>query len=306
MLTVVTGGSGFIGSNLVPRLLELGHQVRVLDSGVAGNPTPADAPEVEVVEGDIRDTKAVAGALRGAEAVVHLAAAGNVAQSVADPFPNFEVNALGTLVVLQGAAAAGVRRFVFASTGGALIGDATPPVDESSVPRPISPYGASKLCGEGYCHAFRGSYGLNTLALRFANVYGPRSAHKKGAATAFIERALRREPLVIYGDGAATRDFIHVEDLCAGILAGLQREEVDGVVHLASGRETTIAELATLVLAATGSDAPVEHHPVRAGEVERNFASAALAAEILEFSPRFDLEDGLADTVAWFRDRLGA
>ena len=304
MLIVVTGGSGFIGSNLVPRLIEQGHQVRVLDNGVAGNPTPADAPEVELVDGDIRDSQAVAGALRGAEAVVHLAAAGNVAQSVADPFPNFDVNALGTLVVLQAAAAAGVRRFVFASTGGALIGEAAPPVDESSVPRPISPYGASKLCGEGYCHAFRGSYGLNTLALRFANVYGPRSAHKKGAVTAFIERALRGEPLVIYGDGAATRDFIHVEDLCAGILSGLQREEVGGVVHLASGRETTIAELAALVLEATGSSAPIEHHPARAGEVERNFASAALAAEILGFRPRFDLEDGMADTVAWFRARL--
>jgi UDP-glucose 4-epimerase len=300
MRTLVTGGCGFIGANLVPLLLERGDAVRVLDTFAAGGPErlPGD---VEVLQGDVRDADAVADAAAGVDAVIHLAAAGNVADSIADPLANFEVNARGTLQVLRAAAQADVGRFVFASTGGALIGDAEPPVDESSVPRPISPYGASKLCGEGYCHAFRGSYGLGTVALRFANVYGPRSEQKKGAVTVFIKRALHGEPLTIFGDGAATRDFIYVDDLCAGIVAALDRREVGGVVHLASERETSIAELARIVLDATGADVPIEHLPPRRGEVERNFAIARHAAEVLGFRAAVDLEEGMARTADWFR-----
>jgi UDP-glucose 4-epimerase len=298
--TLVTGGAGFIGANLVPLLRERGDEVRVLDSLVNGDPGRLGS-DVELVVGDIRDPEAVARAVAGVDAVIHLAAAGSVVESIADPEPNFEANALGTLRVLRGAVDAEVDRFVFASTGGALIGDAPPPVDESSVPRPISPYGASKLTGEGYCSAFRGSYGLNTLALRFANVYGPHSDLKKGALTAFIKHALRGEPIVIYGDGGATRDFLHVDDLCRGILAGLERRDVSGVVHVASERETSIGELARLVIRATGAEVPVEHRGHRRGEVERNFATASLAEELLGWRPEVALEDGLASTVAWFR-----
>jgi UDP-glucose 4-epimerase len=169
------------------------------------------------------------------------------------------------------------------------------------VPRPISPYGASKLCGEGYCHAFRGSYGLETVALRFANVYGPRSEHKKGAVTAFIKRALGGEPLVIYGDGSATRDFLYVDDLCRGITAAFAEPAADGVIHLASERETSLAELAHLIVDISGADVPVEHQPPRRGEVERNFALAERAAELLGFRAAVPLEEGLARTVEWFR-----
>lgn len=298
---LVTGGCGFIGSNLVPMLLERGAEVRVLDSFAIGGPDRVPAG-VEVRQGDVRDAAALAGASDGVDAVIHLAAAGNVSDSVADPIPNFEVNARGTLLALQAAVDAGVTRFVFASTGGALIGDAAPPVDERSVPRPISPYGASKLCGEGYCHAFRGSYGLGTVCLRFANVYGPRSELKRGAVTTFIKRALDGEPLTIYGDGGATRDFIYVDDLCTGILAGLDQRDVQGVVHLASERETTIEELARLVLAVTGADVPIEHVARRRGEVERNFAVARLAEAVLGWRAAMSLEDGMAATVDWFRE----
>src|SRR4051794_15197943 len=288
MNVLVTGGLGFIGSTLVPRLSERGEAVRVLDIA---------APE----GGDVRDPDAVMRAADGMDAVIHLAAAGNVPDSIADPVANFEVNARGTLNVLRAAQAAGVRRLVFASTGGALIGAAEPPVDEQSVPRPLSPYGASKLCGEGYLHAFRGSYGLDAVALRFANVYGPGSAHKKGAVTMFIKRSLRGEPLVIYGDGSASRDFVHVSDLCAGILAALDAPAPPPVIHLASGQETPILELARRVLQATGCDVPIEHRPARAGEVERNVAVTELAAEALGFRAGIGLAEGLADTVEWFR-----
>jgi UDP-glucose 4-epimerase len=299
--TLVTGGAGFIGANLIPMLLERGTEVRVLDSLITGEPSRL-APEVELVEGDVCDPEALATAARGVDAVIHLAAAGSVAESVADPLPNFETNARGTLLTLEAARAAGVERFVFASTGGALIGDADPPVDETSVPRPISPYGASKLAGEGYCHAFRGSYGLNTIALRFANVYGPHSERKKGALTAFIKRALAGEELEIFGDGEATRDFIYVDDLCAGILIAHERRDVQGVLHLASERETTIAGLARLVLAATGSQSRIANVDRRRGEVERNFAIARRAQELLGWRAEVSLEEGIARTVAWFRE----
>jgi UDP-glucose 4-epimerase len=297
---LVTGGCGFIGSTLVPLLLERSAQVRILDNLVAGGPEPA--PEAEMVVGDIRSADDVAQAARGAGAIIHLAAAGNVPDSIADPVANFEVNARGTLNVLRAAVDAQVRRLVFASTGGALIGAAEPPVDEESVPRPLSPYGASKLAGEGYLHAFRGSYGLDAVALRFGNVYGPQSAHKKGAVTMFIKRSLRGEPLVIYGDGSASRDFIHVRDLCDGILAGLDADRPPAVVHLASGRETPIGELARLILASTGAEVPIDHRPARTGEVERNVAATTLAAHALGFTARIDLEPGLEETVAWFTE----
>ena len=301
MTILVTGGCGFVGANLVPRLLEHGHPVRVFDDFSIAGPDRLPAGDVDVVQGDVRDAEAVTRAAAGADAVIHLAAAGNVADSVADPLGNFEVNARGTLHTLQAAARAGAGRFVFASTGGALIGDAPPPVDETSMPRPISPYGASKLCGEGYCHAFRGAYALPTIALRFANVYGPGSELKRGAVTRFVRAALDGTPITIYGDGAATRDFIHVRDLCAGIVAALDAREVDGVLHLASERETSVRELAQLILDAAGADVPIEHVARRPGEVERNFAIAARAREVLGWRAAVALEDGLAETVAWFR-----
>ena len=303
MRTLITGGCGFVGANLVPMLLDRGCELRILDNFSLGDRVAVSG--VEVLEGDVRDAEAVARAVDGVEAVIHLAAFGSVADSVADPLENFDVNARGTLVALQAAARAGARRFVFASTGGALIGDAPAPVDESSLPRPISPYGASKLCGEGYCHAFRGSYGLETVALRFANAYGPRSDHKRGVVTTFVKRALRAEPLVIYGDGSATRDFIYVDDLCAGIAAALASPAAEGVIHLASERETAIGELARMVIDITGADVPVECVPRRRGEVERNFALARRAAQLFGFHADVSLEDGLARTVEWF-SRVGA
>jgi UDP-glucose 4-epimerase len=301
MTILVTGGCGFVGANLVPELLARGHAVRVFDDFSIAGPDRLPAGDVEIVQGDVRDAGAVARAAEGTDSVIHLAAAGNVADSVADPFGNFEANARGTLYTLQAAALAGASRFVFASTGGALIGDAPPPVDEDSMPRPISPYGASKLAGEGYCHAYRGAYGLPTIALRFANVYGPRSELKRGAVTRFVRAALDGTPITIYGDGAATRDFIHVRDLCAGIVAAHEARDVTGVLHLASERETSVRELAQLILDAAGADVPIEHVDRRPGEVERNFAIAARARAVLGWRAEVALEDGLAETVEWFR-----
>lgn len=257
-----------------------------------------------MVEGDIRDADVVTRTLQGVDTVVHLAAYGSVVESVEDPFENFDVNVRGTLVVLHACAAADVEKLVFASTGGAIMGNAPPPVDEATLPWPISPYGASKLCGEAYSHAFADSFGLPSVALRFANVYGPVSEHKKGAVTTFIKRALRGEPIVIYGDGSATRDFLYVDDLCAGICAAIDAPLRDEVVHLASGEETSIQELAQLVIELTDApDTPIRYEVRRRGEIERTFAKADRAAEFLGFKPAYSLAEGLGKTVEWFRDQ---
>lgn len=301
MRVLVTGGCGFIGARLVPLLREREADVRVFDNLSRGRRDNV-GEDVAVVVGDIRDPAALGGALAGVDAVVHLAAFGSVIESIADPTENFEVNVLGTLTVLRACVEAGVDRLVFASTGGALIGNAEPPVSEASLPWPISPYGASKLCGEAYLHAFAGAYGLKTAALRFANVYGPFSEHKKGAVTTFIKNAIDGEPIVIFGDGSASRDFLYVDDLCAAICDAVEANLADEVLHVASERETTIRELAELILRVAGrEDTPIEHRPARRGEVTRNFATAEKARSVLGFEPVETLESGMEKTIDWFR-----
>jgi UDP-glucose 4-epimerase len=250
------------------------------------------------------DPAVVADAMADVDAVVHLAAAGSVVDSVSDPAANFAANAVGTFTVLNAVRAAGIARLVFSSTGGALIGDATPPVNERSLPKPISPYGASKLAAEAYCHAFAKSYGIRTVSTRFANVYGPYSGHKKGAITVFFKALHRGEPIIIYGDGNASRDFMYVDDICAGIRLGLTTDVPGGtVVHLATGVETSVAQLAQACREVVGRpDHPIEFRPRRAGEVERNFATYDLAHELLGFEPSVALEEGLARTWKWYLD----
>jgi UDP-glucose 4-epimerase len=299
---LVTGGTGFIGATLVRRLVTAGHRVRVFDNNSTGDAAHLAGVDAELVEGDIRDVPALDAALAGMEAVVHLAAAGSVILSIADPAANFDVNVLGTFRVLDAARRAGVERTVQASTGGALIGEATPPVSESSLPKPISPYGASKLAGEGYAHAFAAAYGLRTVALRFANAYGPWSERKQGAVTTFFRAIQAGEPIVIYGDGSASRDYTHVDDISRAIELALDRDVRGGtVLHIASGVETTTAELADLCRGAAGApDHPVEYRPGRVGEVGRNFASYDLAGQVLGYAPSISREAGMRSTWQWF------
>lgn len=301
--TLVTGGAGFIGANLVRRLLDLGHQVRVVDLLVTGDRGYLDGLDIEFVEGDIRDRELVAGALQGVDAVVHLAASGSVIASIEDPASNFSTNVDGTFAVLDETRKAGIERFVFSSTGGALMGNTPPPVNEQSVPKPISPYGASKSVGEAYCHAFAVSYGMRTVCTRFANVYGPYSGHKGGAITVFFKALHSGRPIVIYGDGSdSSRDYLYVDDLCGGITAGLSADVPGGsVYHLATGVGTTVKELVDACCKVAGKpDHPIEYRPARRGEVERNFASYDLAKAELGFIPMVDLDEGLARTWDWY------
>ena len=304
----MTGGAGFVGATLVRRLVEAGRGVRVLDNLTTGDIAHLDGVGAELIEGDIRDAKTLDDALDGIESVVHLAAAGSVVMSVADPGTNFHVNVFGTFQVLDAARRAGIDRTVLASTGGALIGDAKPPVDEHSLPKPISPYGASKLAGEGYAHAFAKVYGLRTIALRFANAYGPWSARKRGAVTTFFRAINAGEPIVIYGDGSASRDYTHVDDICHALELALDSDVPGGTVfHIASGVETTVQALADLCRDAAGvPEHPIEYRPKRPGEVERNFASYDLARRVLGYAPTISREEGIRSTWRWFQESVFA
>src|ERR1700761_1994839 len=306
---LVTGGAGFVGATLVRRLVASGYRVRVLDNLSTGDAAHLDGVDAGLVVGDIRDADTLDDAVAGCGAIIHLAAAGSVIGSVADPHPNFEANVVGTFRVLDAARRHGIGRVVQASTGGALIGDAVPPVDERSLPKPLSPYGASKLAGEGYAHAFARTYGLGTVAVRFGNVYGPWCARKRGVLNVFFTALHEGRPLVIYGDGTASRDYVHVSDIAAALQLALENPDIPGgtVLHAASGVETTIRALADLCRSAAGRPAhPVEYRPARPGEVGRNFARYDLARRLLGYSPTVPIAEGIPELWKWFQAEVFA
>jgi len=298
---LVTGGCGFIGVNLIPRLIEQDARVRVLDNLSLGKREDVGPLGVDLHVGDIRDPAALAKASKGIDVVVHLAAHTRVVESLSDPQLNFEINAIGTLNVLQACRAAGIPKMIFASTGGAILGEQEPPVHEGMVPRPISPYGASKLAGEAYCSAYTGAYGLKTVALRFSNVYGPYSYHKGSVVAQFFRNLLRGEPIVIYGNGEQTRDFLYVADLVEAILLADKIEPAGEVFQIASGRETSVRSLVGAMKAMLPDRTlDLRFEPARPGEILRNYASIEKARRILGFGPKTQLNEGLRKTWQWF------
>jgi UDP-glucose 4-epimerase len=306
---LVTGGAGFIGATLVRRLAANGYRVRVIDNLSTGDAAHLEGVPADLMVGDIRDEAALGPAMDGCDAVVHLAAAGSVVASVADPAANFAANVVGTFLVLDAARRAGAGRVVLASTGGALIGDAEPPVDERSLPKPVSPYGASKLAGEGYAHAYARAYGLRTVAVRFGNVYGPWCARKRGVFNQHFTALHERAPLVIYGDGSSSRDYVHVTDIASALQLAVENPDVPGgaVLHAASGVETTSRDLADLCRRAAGRPGhPIEHRPPRPGEVGRNFARYDLAHELLGYHPTVRIDEGVPELYKWFEAEVFA
>jgi len=235
-----------------------------------------------------------------------LAARAGIDDSVRDPLGTFEANVTWSLDVLEAARQAGVRRFVFASSNAAA-GDHEPPSDEMDLPRPVSPYGASKLAMEAYAGAYAATYGMTTVSLRFSNAYGPNSFHKRSVVAAWLRAALAGEPITIHGDGAQTRDLVHVDDLAAAMTAALDAPEdrVAGELFQAgTGVETTIRGLAEAVGRAVGRDLDIVHGPARAGDVRRNVAAVAKAERQLGYRAAVTLDDGLARTAAWFASAL--
>ena len=243
-------------------------------------------------------------ASQGADVIVHLAANTGVAPSVEDPRADCQTNVIGTLNMLEAARHAQVGRFVFASSG-APLGVQTPPLHEEMAPHPASPYGASKLAGEGYCSAYFHSFGVETVALRFGNVYGEGSTRKASVVAKFIKQALAGEVLEIYGDGSQTRDFIHIGDLIRAIHAAATRPGIGGdVFQIATSRETTVGELTEKLVAVlkeeTGIEAQWINGASRTGDVARNFSDTTRARERLGWQAETELDKGLRQTVRFF------
>ena len=302
---LVTGGAGFIGSHLVDALVGRGDDVLVLDDLSTGAREQVD-PAAAFERCDIREPEAAAVA-RGwrPDAICHHAAQMSVSRSVREPLFDAGVNLVGGLHLLEVAREVGAR-FLFASTGGALYGDADVlPTPETYPAWPVSPYGVAKLSFEHYLHCYRVQHGLRYVALRYANVYGPRqNPHgEAGVVAIFCQKLLAGEPAVINGDGRYTRDYVHVDDVVRANLAALDAADVTGHFNVGTGRQVDVNRVFDLVRELIGVAAPEVHGPARPGDQRTSALDATLIAERLGWRPRVSLEDGLEGTVAWFRER---
>lgn len=307
MKVLVTGGAGFVGSHVVDRLLADGHAVAVVDNLATGRRERL-APAATLHVCDIRspDLDAVMGAERPA-AVVHVAAQAAVSRSVADPLFDASVNVLGTIAVLEAGRRAGVGRVVYTATGGAGYGDTDVlPTPEDHPTRPASPYGVSKVAGERYLDCWAGLAGMSTLSLRLANVYGPGQdpQGEAGVVAIFLHRLLRGEPCLINGDGEQTRDYVYVADVADAVARAVRMPEARGVVNIATGRETTVNELYRRLTRVLGTSAPARHGPARPGEQRRSVLDPGRARRLLGWVPATSLDEGLARTLAAFREEV--
>lgn len=307
---LVTGGAGFIGSHLAERLLMDGHPVRIIDNFLTGKAANLDrlrkyGDRLTVHEVSITDRAALPPLFDGVRFVLHQAALPSVPRSVADPITTHEVNVTGTLNVLLAARDAGVQRVAYAASSSAY-GDADADYKvESLPPMPLSPYGVSKLAGEYYCQAFTAVYGLETVALRYFNVFGPyqdETSHYAAVIPKFTAAILRGEAPIIYGDGLQSRDFTYIDNVVHGNLLALTAPDAAGqMMNLATGGRVTLLELIAKLNILLGTDYAPIHADPRPGDIKHSRAGIEKARDLLDFSPVVDFDSGLARTVAWYR-----
>jgi len=326
---LITGGCGFLGRNLIKHLVQnnTNLNIRVIDNYSVG--TPNDLAYIEssfdvidtidqlnweanmqVIQGDIMDAAMAEKVTKGADVVVHLAANTGVGPSVENPRMDCTTNVIGTFNYLEGCRINNVGRFVFASSG-APIGECNPPIHEELACHPVSPYGASKLAGEAYCSAYNRTFGVDTVALRFGNVYGPGSTHKSSVVAKFIRKAMNGETLEIYGSGKQTRDFIYTGDLVNAIWLAATKAGIGGeVFQIATNKETTVLEVTEQLLEVMKSEGienvNVIHGEKRLGDVMRNFSDTTKAKEVLGWQCESSLSGGLQKTVRWFANKRQA
>jgi UDP-glucose 4-epimerase len=308
MNALVTGGAGFIGSNIVRQLLHDGHEVAVLDdlsSGYAQNLAPF--PQVRFVQGDVRDPAAVAEAIAGAEVVFHLAASVGNKRSIDSPLEDAGINLLGTLQVLEAARAAGVRKIVVSSSAGIFGELKTLPIREDHPLEPETPYGVSKLAEEKVCLAYAKLYDLEAVALRYFNVYGPNQRFDAygNVIPIFAFQMLRGERITIFGDGEQTRDFVNVADVVQANLKAAAAVGVSGAFNLGSGTRISINHLVDLLKQVSGLEPAVVHGAQRPGDVRDSLADISAAGERLGYAPTVDMEAGLAEYMQWARTEVG-
>jgi UDP-glucose 4-epimerase len=321
---LITGGCGFIGTSLIARLqLDTGvkHNIRILDNLSTGTrddlssvasflevknveSLKASLDGVELIVGDILDEDLAYKITKDIDIIVHLAANTGVGPSVENPRLDCYTNVIGVFNYLDAARINKIPRFIFASSG-APAGEVDPPIHEELPPHPVSPYGASKLAGEGYCSAYNKSFGIDTIALRFGNVYGPRSLHKSSVVAKFIRQALNGETLEVYGDGTQTRDFIYIDDLIDALILSSHVGDIGGeVFQIASGMETTVGEMTDNLIHVMNQygieNIRIINGEVRIGDVTRNYSDTTKAKERLNWRPKVSQEEGLEKTVEYF------
>ncbi len=306
---VITGGAGFIGSNIAEEL-SARNELLIVDDLSSGRLENIDRlqrlPGVTFRQGSILDLDLVREVTRGADYVFHLAALASVPMSIEDPLRTEQVNTVGTLNVLVAARDSRVKKVVFSSSC-AVYGD-TPslPAREDMIPQPLSPYAVTKAAAEHYCSVFQHVYSLPTVALRYFNVYGPRQdPHSEYAAVVpkFISRALARAPLTIFGDGQQTRDFVFVKDVVSANIAAAEGD-VSGVFNIGSGRPTSVLQLADIIVKLTGAPATMVHQPPQPGEIRHSYGDIS-RAERFGYNPRHNIEEGIRETIARLRSPAG-
>jgi UDP-glucose 4-epimerase len=307
MQAVVTGGAGFIGSNLVQHLIQQGHQVTVLDNLSSGYRVNVEAvPEACFIEGDVRDPAAVAKSMKGAEVVFHIAASVGNKRSLDNPVQDAEINVLGTLQVLIAARRAGARKIVFSSSA-AIFGELTTlPIREDHPCEPDTPYGASKLGAEKECLAFAKNFGIEVIALRYFNVYGPNQRYDAygNVIPIFAFQILRGEPIVIFGDGEQTRDFVNVGDVVQANMKAATAPGVSGSFNIGSGQRLSIHELVRLLKRTGNLDFKVNYGPPRQGDVRHSLADISAAQSAFGFCPQVPLDKGLTEYWNWAREEI--
>ncbi|MDA3791341.1 MAG: NAD-dependent epimerase/dehydratase family protein, partial [Desulfobacula sp.] len=310
---LITGGCGFIGTRLIKNLIaEDRHFIQVLDNLTVGTrddlgkvcsftEETSGSKDVKLMVGDITGEQVCLDAAKDMDVIVHLAANTGVGPSVKDPKADMTSNVIGTFNMLEAARTNKVKRFIFASSG-APAGECEPPIHEELAPHPVSPYGASKLAGEGYCSAYFKTFGIETIPLRFGNVYGPGSGHKNSVVAKFIKQAMKGETLEIYGDGTQTRDFIYIDDLIHAVRRAQSVPSIGGeTFQIASNRETTILEMVNIlvpVLENAGiKNINIQHGKEQLGDVMRNFSDTSKAKSLLNWRSKYSLEQGIVNTV---------
>ena len=298
---LVTGGAGFVGSHIVDRLLAQDLEVVVTDNLQTGRleniAKHKNDKRLRIVRGDIRDPQVVKDSVEGVEAVLHQAAMVSVMQSFENPVLTNEVNTSGTLNLLKASVDSGVKRFVYASSCTVYGNTETVPINEDCLPKPVSPYGVSKLAAEDYVKIFGDTYGLETVCLRYFNVYGPRQSYSEysGVITQFINRLVKDLSPVVFGDGDQTRDFVHVYDVAEANMLSLKTVGIAGeTFNIGSGVATTISQLANMLLGITNkTHLKLVHSEPRKGDIKHSFADVSRARKRLQFNPKVSLKDGL-------------
>jgi len=305
---LVTGGAGFIGSHVVEALVRGGERVRVLDNFFTGKRENLDAvlSAVELIEGDVRDSALCQEAMAGVEAVIHLAALHEVVRSVECPMETHEVNVTGTLNLLMAARGAGVKKFVFASSSAVYGENPVIPRNESMLPSPTSsPYAVSKLTGEHYCQMFWSLYGLDTVCLRFFNVYGPRQDAASTYAAVipkFISLLLAETAPTIYGDGEQSRDFTFIADCVPAVLAACEVPGLSGMVfNVGTGHRTTVSQLCAILQKVLHTDLSPNYTSPQPGDLPHDQADIERAKRVLSYHPQYDLARGLQETIQYMR-----